>query len=57
MSRRFWVCLALTIPAALIAFFASQSILDGQHISIAFSHPGVPRAVNRFVRLRTTKLM
>jgi hypothetical protein len=37
--------LALTIPAALIAFFASQSTLDGQHISIAFSHPGVPRAV------------
>jgi hypothetical protein len=39
------VSLALTIPAALIAFFASQSILDGQHISIALSHPGVPRAV------------
>jgi hypothetical protein len=37
--------LVLTIPAALIAFFASQSILDGQHVSIAFSHPGVPRAV------------
>ena len=39
------VSLALTVPAVLIAFFASQSILDGQHISIAFSHPGVPRAV------------
>jgi hypothetical protein len=39
------VTLALTAPAALIAFFAGQSILDGQHISIAFSHPGVPRAV------------
>jgi hypothetical protein len=39
------VSLALTVPAALIAFFASQSILDGQHVSIAFSHPGVPRAV------------
>ena len=39
------VSLALTVPTALIAFFASQSILDGQHISIAFSHPGVPRAV------------
>jgi hypothetical protein len=39
------VSLALIVPAVLIAFFASQSILDGQHISIAFSHPGVPRAV------------
>ena len=39
------VSLALTVPAVLTAFFASQSILDGQHISIAFSHPGVPRAV------------
>jgi hypothetical protein len=39
------VTLALTAPAALIAFFAGQSILDGQQISIAFSHPGVPRAV------------
>ena len=39
------VSLALTVPALLIAFFASQSILDGPHISIAFSHPGVPRAV------------
>jgi hypothetical protein len=39
------VSLALTIPAALVAFFASQSILDGRHISIAFSQPGVPRAV------------
>ena len=39
------VSLALTVPTALIAFFASQSILDGQHISIAFSHPGVPQAV------------
>ena len=39
------VSLVLTVPAALIAFFASQSILDGQHVSIAFSHPGVPRAV------------
>jgi hypothetical protein len=37
--------LALTAPAALIGFFAGQSILAGQHISIAFSHPGVPRAV------------
>ena len=39
------VSLAVTIPAALISFFASQSILNGPHIAIAFSHPGVPRAV------------
>jgi hypothetical protein len=39
------VSLAVTIPAALVAFFAGQSILDGQHAAIAFNHPGVPRAV------------
>jgi hypothetical protein len=35
----------VALPAALIAFFGSQSLLASQHISIAFSHPGVPRAV------------
>jgi ABC-2 type transport system permease protein len=39
------VALALTIPAAFIAFFAGQAILSGQHIQIAFSHAGVPAAV------------
>ncbi|MBV9193975.1 MAG: hypothetical protein JO168_07490 [Solirubrobacterales bacterium] len=39
------VALAVSIPAALIAFFAGQAILSGQHIQIAFSHPGVARAV------------
>jgi ABC-2 type transport system permease protein len=39
------VALAITIPAAFIAFFAGQAILSGQHIQIAFSHPGVPGAV------------
>jgi ABC-2 type transport system permease protein len=37
--------LAITIPAALIAFFAGQAILSGQNIQIAFSHAGVPGAV------------
>jgi ABC-2 type transport system permease protein len=39
------VALAVSIPAALIAFFAGQAILSGQHIQIAFSHAGVPGAV------------
>jgi ABC-2 type transport system permease protein len=39
------VALALTVPAAFIAFFAGQAILSGQHIQIAFSHAGVPGAV------------
>ncbi len=39
------VTLVVTIPAAVIAFFAGQAILSGQHIQIAFSHSGVPRAV------------
>ena len=39
------VALVLTVPAALIAFFAGQAILSGQHIQIAFSHAGVPGAV------------
>ena len=39
------VALVLTVPAALIAFFAGQAILSGQHIQIGFSHAGVPGAV------------
>ena len=39
------VALAITIPAALIAFFAGQAILSGQNLQIAFSHAGVPGAV------------
>jgi hypothetical protein len=39
------VALVVTIPAALIAFFAGQAILSGQHIQIAFSHAGVAQAV------------
>jgi ABC-type transport system involved in multi-copper enzyme maturation permease subunit len=39
------VALVLAIPAALIAFFAGQAILSGQHLQIAFSHPGVPGAI------------
>jgi hypothetical protein len=39
------VALVVMIPAALIAFFASQAILSGQHIQIAFSHSGVALAV------------
>ncbi len=39
------VSLLIALPAAFIAFFAGQAILSGQHIQIAFSHPGVPGAV------------
>ena len=39
------VVLALATPATLIAFAAGQAILARQHIDIAFTHPGVPRAV------------
>jgi ABC-type transport system involved in multi-copper enzyme maturation permease subunit len=39
------VTLAVSLPAVLIVFFAGQSILSSQHIQIAFSHPGVARAV------------
>ena len=37
--------LALTIPSTLIAFVVGQSILARHHIDIAFTHPGVARAV------------
>jgi ABC-2 type transport system permease protein len=39
------VTLALMVPATVVAFFVSQSILSEQSIQIAFSHPGVARAV------------
>ncbi len=39
------VTAALMIPAALIAFFVGQAILSRHGINIAFTHPGVPRAV------------
>jgi ABC-2 type transport system permease protein len=39
------VTLALMIPATLAAFFVGQALLAPHHIDIAFSHPGVPRAV------------
>src|SRR3954468_11465470 len=39
------VTAALMIPAVVIAFFASQSILSGRHIDIGFTAAGVPRAV------------
>jgi len=39
------VTFAVSLPAVLIVFFVGQSILSSRHIQIAFSHPGVPRAV------------
>jgi len=39
------VALVVTVPAALIAFFAGKAILSGQGIQVAFSHAGVPRPV------------
>jgi len=39
------IALAITVPAALIAFFAGQAILSGQSLQIAFSHSGVAVAV------------
>jgi ABC-2 type transport system permease protein len=39
------VTFAVSLPAVLIVFFAGQSILSSQHVQIAFSHPGVARAV------------
>jgi ABC-2 type transport system permease protein len=37
--------LALMVPAALLAFLVGESLFARHHISIAFSHPGVARAV------------
>jgi len=39
------VTFVLMLPSVLIAFFASQSILSAHHVSLAWSHPGVARAV------------
>jgi ABC-2 type transport system permease protein len=39
------VTFVLMLPSVLIAFFASQSILTRHHANIAWSHPGVARAV------------
>lgn len=40
------VSFALMLPAVVVAFFASQAILDRHHIlQISFTHPGVARAV------------
>jgi ABC-2 type transport system permease protein len=39
------VTFLVSLPAVLIVFFAGQSILSSRHIQIAFSYPGVPRAV------------
>ncbi|MGI8922307.1 MAG: ABC transporter permease [Solirubrobacteraceae bacterium] len=39
------VVFAVSLPAVFIVFFAGQAILSGQHIQIAFSHPGVARAL------------
>lgn len=35
----------LTLPAAFVAFFGAQAILRPHHLSIAFGHAGVARAV------------
>lgn len=39
------VTFVLMLPAVLIAFFASQSILSRHHVNLAFSDPHVARAV------------
>jgi hypothetical protein len=39
------VVFLLALPGTLIVFFASQSILQGKHISLAFTHPEVARAL------------
>ncbi|MDX6453298.1 MAG: type transport system permease protein [Gaiellaceae bacterium] len=39
------VTFLLMLPSVVIAFFASQSILSRHHVNIAWSHPGVARAV------------
>ncbi|MDX6476979.1 MAG: type transport system permease protein, partial [Gaiellaceae bacterium] len=39
------VTFALMLPSVLIAFFSSQSILSRHHVDLAWSHPGVARAV------------
>jgi hypothetical protein len=39
------VAFLVSLPAVFIVFFAGQAILSGQHIDVAFSHPGVVRAL------------
>jgi ABC-2 type transport system permease protein len=39
------VTFVLMVPAVLVAFFASQSILSRHHVQTSFSHPHVARAV------------
>jgi hypothetical protein len=39
------VTFVLMLPSVLIAFFSSQSILSAHHVNLAWSHPGVARAV------------
>jgi hypothetical protein len=39
------IALTVTVPAMLVAFFATQAILSGNHVQIDFGHSGVPRAV------------
>jgi ABC-2 type transport system permease protein len=39
------VAFAISVPATLIAFFVGQSLLSSQHLELAFSAPGVARAV------------
>jgi hypothetical protein len=39
------VTFGLMLPAAIIAFFVGEAILARQHIDVAFSAPGVARAV------------
>jgi ABC-2 type transport system permease protein len=39
------IALSVTVPAMLIAFFATQAILSENHAQIAFGHAGVARAV------------
>ena len=36
---------AVSLPAAVAAFLAGQSILGRQHLTVSLSHPGVARAV------------
>ena len=36
---------AVSLPAALVAFLAGQSMLGRQHLSVSLSQPGVVRAM------------
>jgi ABC-2 type transport system permease protein len=39
------VALVISVPAALVAFFVGQALLSPHHLELAFSAPGVARAV------------